>query len=110
MRPMLAMADSPIDRSPGGISSVTAGCVKIVHSCFDDCFELVHQRKNQVANFDPDHAVETLCRIGASALVMPMDVFQHDHDQGEFSSAAVAGLVRCYAASREVAVRRMVCV
>jgi Zn-dependent peptidase ImmA (M78 family) len=83
-------------------------CHEIVHTFFDDCYELVHQRKTRPFRFDPDKEVELLCQIGASELLMPMQEFGMDLAQTDFSLNAVPPLVSRYGASREAVIRRMV--
>lgn len=83
-------------------------CHEIVHTFFDDCYELVHQRKSQRAAYDPDEEVERLCQIGAAELLMPLEEFGRDLKNVEFSLRSVPELVSRYAASREAVVRRMV--
>jgi len=83
-------------------------CHEIVHTFFEDCYELVHQRKTRPFQFDPDQEVELLCQIGASELLMPIEEFGIDLAQIEFSLNAVPSLVARYSASREAVIRRMV--
>lgn len=83
-------------------------CHEIVHTFFDDCYEIVHHRKSKRSASDPIEEVESLCQIGASELLMPEREFEADLSRGNFSLAAAAGLVRRYAASREAVIRRMV--
>jgi len=83
-------------------------CHEIVHTFFDDCYELVHQRKSQRAEYDPDEEVERLCQIGAAELLMPLEEFGRDLKTVEFSLQSMNELVSRYAASREAVVRRMV--
>ena len=83
-------------------------CHEIIHTFFDDCYELVHQRKTDRPRFDPNQEVETLCQIGASELLMPKEEFTTDLDGPAFSLDSVPILVRRYSASREAVIRRMV--
>jgi len=83
-------------------------CHEIVHTFFDDCYELVHHRKSQRAPYDPNEEVESLCQLGAAELLMPLEEFRHDLDDVEFSLRSLPELVNRYAASREAVVRRMV--
>ncbi len=83
-------------------------CHEIIHTFFDDCYELVHQRKTDRVLFDPDQEVETLCQIGASELLMPQDDFASDLGKKAFSLESVPELVRRYSASREAVLRRMI--
>lgn len=83
-------------------------CHEIVHTFFDDCYELVHQRKTRPFQFDPDQEVELLCQIGASELLMPAQEFAIDLASRPFSLEAVPSLTIRYAASREAVIRRMV--
>jgi hypothetical protein len=81
---------------------------EIVHTFFDDCYEIVHQRKTDREQFDPNEEVESLCQIGASELLMPEDEFLRDLDDHAFSLESVPALVARYSASREAVLRRMV--
>src|SRR5262249_54188049 len=83
-------------------------CHEIVHTFFDDCYELVHQRQTRPDRSDPDQEVEILCQIGASELLMPEQEFARDLAVEEFSLKAVRSLGLRYAASREAVIRRMV--
>lgn len=83
-------------------------CHEIVHTFFDDCYEIVHQRKSKRPASDPVEEIESLCQIGASELLMPEKEFVDELARVEFSLASAAGLVRRYAASREAVIRRMV--
>jgi len=83
-------------------------CHEIVHTFFDDCYELVHQRKVARVLSDHNEEVETLCQIGASELLMPEQEFADDLAQVQFSLTSMPALVRRYAASREAVLRRMV--
>lgn len=83
-------------------------CHEIVHTFFEDCYELVHQRKTRPHPFDPDEEVELLCQIGASELLMPTQEFGTDLAQLDFSLRSVPSLVSRYAASHEAVIRRMV--
>ena len=83
-------------------------CHEIIHTFFDDCYELVHQCKTDRDQFDPDQEVETLCQIGASELLMPHEEFASDLGTMAFSLEVVPELVRRYSASREAVLRRMI--
>ena len=83
-------------------------CHEIVHTFFDDRYELVHQRKTRPVQFDPDEEVELLCQIGASELLMPNEEFGADLANSDFSLGNVSSLVLRYGASREAVIRRMV--
>lgn len=83
-------------------------CHEIVHTFFDDCYELVHHRMTRPAAFDPDEELEALCQIGASELLMPAREFEEDLADVDFSLSAVPALTQRYAASREAVIRRMI--
>jgi Zn-dependent peptidase ImmA (M78 family) len=83
-------------------------CHEIVHTFFEDCYELVHQRKSRPFQFDPEREVELLCQIGASELLMPTHEFGLDLAMADFSLGIVPPLVIRYGASREAVIRRMV--
>jgi hypothetical protein len=80
---------------------------EIVHTLFDNCYEMVHQRNSDRRSFDPEQEVEHLCQIGAAEILMPEEDFQRDMARRGFSLRAVAGLCLRYAASREAVGRRM---
>jgi Zn-dependent peptidase ImmA (M78 family) len=79
---------------------------EIVHTFFDDCYEMVHQRNSDRRSFDPEQEIEHLCQIGAAEILMPEEDFQRDMARYGFSLKAVAGLCREYSASREAVARR----
>ena len=49
-------------------------CHEIVHTFFDDCYEMVHFRRTHGPKFDPEFEVEQLCQIGAAELLMPEEL------------------------------------
>lgn len=80
---------------------------ELVHTFFDDCFEMIHQRNSNRASFDPKEEVELLCQIGAAELLMPEEDFRADLDAVPFSLESIPPLCWNYDASREAVARRM---
>lgn len=80
---------------------------ELVHTLFDDCFEMVHQRKANRKAFDPEEEVELLCQIGAAEFLMPEEDFRADLETMEFSLRSISPLMKRYDASREAIARRM---
>jgi hypothetical protein len=80
---------------------------ELVHTLFDDCYEMVHHRKSDPKAFDPEQEVEHLCQVGAAEILMPEDDFLSDLDKVGLSLEAVIGLCGRYEASREAVARRM---
>lgn len=83
-------------------------CHEIVHTFFDDCYEMVHFRKTAGREFDPEYEVEHLCQVGAAELLMPEEDFIQDLANVEFSLRSLSEIATRYGASREAALRRMV--
>jgi hypothetical protein len=82
-------------------------CHELVHTLFEDCYEMVHQRKSNPTAFDPQQEIERLCQLGAAEILMPEDDFLIDLQRLGFSLANVPELCRRYEASREAVARRM---
>lgn len=82
-------------------------CHEIVHTFFDDCYDMIHQRNHNPKKFDPNQEIEYLCQVGASEILMPEDDFIEDLSRLSFSLQSVPYLVEKYIASREAVVRRM---
>ena len=80
---------------------------EIVHTFFDDCYEMVHQRKSNRPTFDPQQEVEHLCH-GAAEIIMPEEDFALDLARLGLSLKAVPELCLRYEASREAVARRMI--
>jgi len=80
---------------------------ELVHTFFDDCFEMVHQRKSDPRAFDPQQEVEHLCQVGAAEILMPEEDFLIDLSQHGFTLNAIPELCDRYQASREAVARRM---
>jgi hypothetical protein len=80
---------------------------EIVHTLFEDCYDMVHQRSANPRTFDPQHEVEHLCQVGAAEILMPQENFAADIASLPFSLRSVPELARRYGASREAAARRM---
>ncbi len=93
------------DRSPGRQNYSISH--ELVHTLFDDCFEMVHQRRNDRDSFDPEREIEYLCQIGAAEFLMPADDFSADMNTRLLSLKSVPFLSERYGASREAAARRM---
>src|ERR1051325_6689515 len=83
-------------------------CHEVVHTFFDDCYEMVHQRKANRATYDPEREVEFLCQIGAAELLMPPEDFRRDLNTVDLSLRSTPMLMKRYAASREAILRRMI--
>ncbi|MBA3353670.1 MAG: ImmA/IrrE family metallo-endopeptidase [Blastocatellia bacterium] len=82
-------------------------CHELVHTLFDDCYEMVHQRKSNPQSFDPQQEVEQLCQVGAAEILMPEEDFLADLKQLGLSLSNVPELCQRYEASREAVARRM---
>lgn len=80
---------------------------EIAHTFFEDCYEIVHQRKANPLTFDPQQEVEHLCQVGAAEILMPYEDFMTDAASLPLSLNSVQTLARRYGASREAAARRM---
>jgi hypothetical protein len=80
---------------------------ELVHTLFDDCFEMVHHRKMNRAAFDPEQEIEHLCQVGAAEFLMPEGDFLADLEGLAFSLRSIAHLSLRYDASREAVARRM---
>ncbi len=80
---------------------------ELAHTLFDDCFEMVHQRRTDKPKFDPDQEVESLCQIGAAEFLMPEEDFIKDLKEHRFSLESVLPLMELYKASREAVARRI---
>lgn len=93
------------DRAPGRKNYSISH--ELIHTFFEDCYEMVHQRKSDRAAFDPQQEVEHLCQVGAAEILMPEKDFALDLARLGFSLAAVGELCRRYEASREAVARRM---
>ena len=83
---------------------------EIVHTLFEDCYDMVHQRRANPGAFDPQNEVEHLCQVGAAEILMPQEDFAADIANLPFSMHAVPELARRYGASREATARRMLAV
>jgi len=83
---------------------------EIVHTFFDDCYDMVHRRRANPRTFDPQNEVEHLCQVGAAEILMPEEDFAADIANLPFSMRSVPELARRYGASREAAARRMLAV
>lgn len=83
-------------------------CHEIIHTFFDDCYEIVHQRKSSPSQYDPDRELEYLCQVGAAELLMPENDFRNDLVRLGFSLANVPYLAQRFDASREAIIRRIV--
>ena len=83
-------------------------CHEIAHTLFDDCFEMVRQRRAEPDRYGPESEVEQLCQIAAAEILMPEEDFGRDLKRGVFSMHMVRPLMDRYAASREAILRRMV--
>ena len=83
-------------------------CHEIAHTFFDDCYEVVSQRKSNPTTYGPQSEVEQLCQIGAAELLMPEEDFLQDLQRLDFSMCSVPCLSGRYVASREAVLRRMV--
>jgi Zn-dependent peptidase ImmA (M78 family) len=93
------------DRAPGRKNYSISH--ELIHTFFEDCYEMVHQRKSDRAAFDPQKEVEHLCQVGAAEILMPEEDFALDLARLGFSLNAVSELCRLYEASREAVARRM---
>ena len=93
------------DRAPGRKNYSISH--ELIHTFFDDCFEMVHQRKSDRAAFDPQQEVEHLCQVGAAEILMPQEDFVLDLERLGLSLAGVSELCQRYEASREAIARRM---
>jgi hypothetical protein len=82
-------------------------CHELVHTLFDDCYEMIHQRKSNPKAFDPQQEVEQLCQVGAAEILMPEEDFLADLEQLGLSLSNVPELCQRYQASREAVARRM---
>jgi len=80
---------------------------ELIHTLFDDCYEMVHQRKTDARTFDPEQEVEQLCQVGAAEILMPEEDFLVDLRKLGLSLNAVPELCHRYNASREAVARRM---
>lgn len=80
---------------------------ELVHTLFDDCFEMIHQRKANRSAFDPEQEVEHLCQVGAAEFLMPEDEFRQDLTGLPFSLSSITELRLRYDASREAVARRL---
>src|SRR5260370_41104497 len=80
---------------------------EIIHTFFDDCYEMVHHRNSNRKTFDPDQEIEHLCQAGAAEILMPEEYFAADLARRYFSLNTVPDLCRRYGASREAVARRM---
>ncbi len=93
------------DRAPGRKNYSISH--ELVHTLFDDCFEMVHQRKSDPKAFDPQQEVEHLCQVGAAEILMPEEDFRADLARLDLSLRAVVEFCDRYQASREAVARRM---
>lgn len=80
---------------------------ELVHTLFDDCYEMVHHRKSDPKAFDPEQEIEHLCQVGAAEILMPEDDFLIDLEEVGLSLDGVTRLCSRYEASREAVARRM---
>lgn len=80
---------------------------EIAHTFFEDCYEMVHQRKANPLTFDPQHEVEHLCQVGAAEILMPYENFSTDAASLPLSLSSIPSLAQQYGASREATARRM---
>lgn len=80
---------------------------ELVHTVFEDCYEMVHHRKSDPRAFDPEQEVEHLCQVGAAEILMPEADFRDDLEEVGLSLEAVPMLCGRYQASREAVARRM---
>jgi hypothetical protein len=83
-------------------------CHEIVHTFFDDCYEIVHNRRSNPKRFGPEEELESLCQIGAAELLMPEAEFRENLGEVDLSLSSVRFFVDRYQASREAVIRRMV--
>lgn len=83
-------------------------CHEVAHTLFDDCYEIVHQRRAAPKRTGPEDEVEYLCQVGAAEFLMPAEDFAGDLLKRAFSLRSVLSLVDRYRASREAVLRRMV--
>ena len=93
------------DRAPGRRNYSISH--ELIHTFFDDCFEMVHQRKSGRAAFDPQQEVEYLCQVGAAEILMPEEDFALDLERLGLSLSGISELCQLYEASREAVARRM---
>jgi hypothetical protein len=93
------------DRAPGRKNYSISH--ELIHTFFEDCYEMVHQRKSDRAGFDPQQEIEHLCQVGAAEILMPEKDFESDLARLGLSLNAVPALCRRYEASREAVARRM---
>jgi hypothetical protein len=80
---------------------------EIAHTFFEDCYEMVHQRRANPLTFDPQQEVEHLCQVGAAEILMPYEDFKMDAASLPLSLNSVSSLAQRYGASREATARRM---
>ena len=80
---------------------------EIAHTFFEDCYEMVHQRKANPRTFDPQQEVEHLCQLGAAEILMPYEDFISDAASLPLSLNSIPTLAQKYGASREATARRM---
>lgn len=80
---------------------------EISHTLFPDGYELIRNRYQYRATFDPDRELELLCDMGAAEILLPEDEFRADVERQGFGLHAVTSLRGRYQASREATIRRM---
>jgi hypothetical protein len=83
-------------------------CHEIIHTFFDDCYEIIHHRRTNPNRYGPEEELESLCQLGAAELLMPEGEFRDDLAEFEGSLSSVRFFVDRYLASREAVIRRMV--
>ena len=94
------------DRAPGRKNYSISH--ELIHTFFEDCYEMVHHRNSDRVAFDPQQEVEHLCQIGAAEVLMPEEDFSLDLARLGLSLNSVAELCRRCAASREAGARRKI--
>lgn len=83
-------------------------CHEIAHTRFPDCYEEVRYRQNR-EKFDPrHHALERLCNIGASELLIPHEDFVAKIKDRQASLEVANQLRRTFGCSMEAMLRRIV--
>jgi hypothetical protein len=81
-------------------------CHELAHTCFPDCFELVHHYGG--ASDDERHKrFETLCDVGAAELLLPHEEFRSDLLKQVTCIGGAQSLAKRYLASLEATIRRL---
>jgi len=82
-------------------------CHELVHTFFEDCYEIVRYRRNLRPEEWRHLELEYLCDLGAAELLLPFEPFSRDLQKGRISLHSVCQLRDEYAASAEAVLIRI---